>query len=72
MYFEWDAAGAEKYLSLTRSYYRKCHGAIIIFDITNRKSFEDLKMWLHEIKDQIKDRMPKMIIANKQDLVESG
>jgi len=29
-------------------------------------------MWLHEIKDQIKDKMPKLIIANKQDLVESG
>lgn len=29
-------------------------------------------MWMHEIKDQIKDRTPKMIIANKQDLVESG
>ena len=40
--------------------------------MTNRKSFEDLRMWLHEIKDQIKDKMPKMIIANKQDLVESG
>jgi len=65
-------AGAEQYMSITRSYYRRCHGAIIMFDITERKSFEDLKVWLNEIKKEIKDKLPKMIIANKIDLVESG
>jgi len=59
-------------MSITRSYYRRCHGAIIMFDITERKSFEDLKVWLNEIKKEIKDKLPKMIIANKIDLVESG
>jgi len=43
-----------------------------MFDITERKSFEDLKVWLNEIKKEIKDKLPKMIIANKIDLVESG
>ena len=37
-------------MSITRSYYRRCHGAIVMFDITDRKSFEDLKVWLGEIK----------------------
>lgn len=59
-------------MSITRSYYRKSHGAIVMFDITERKSFEDLKMWLAQIKQQIKDKMPKIIIANKLDLVDSG
>lgn len=59
-------------MSITRSYYRKSHGAIIMFDVTERRSFEDLRMWLNEIKDDIKDKMPKIIIANKLDLVESG
>lgn len=59
-------------MSITRSYYRRCHGAIVMFDITERKSFEDLKVWLNEIKKEIKDKLPKMIIANKIDLVESG
>ena len=44
------AAGAEQYMSITRSYYRRCHGAIVMFDVTDRKSFEDLKVWLNEIK----------------------
>lgn len=43
-----------------------------MFDVTEKKSFEDLKMWLKQIKDEIKDKMPKIIIANKIDLVESG
>lgn len=59
-------------MSITRSYYRKCHGAIVMFDITERKSFEDLRMWLKQIKQEIQDKMPKIIIANKFDLVESG
>lgn len=59
-------------MSITRSYYRKSQGAIVMFDVTEKKSFEDLKMWLKQIKDEIKDKMPKIIIANKIDLVESG
>ena len=58
-------------MSITRSYYRKSHGAIVMFDITERKSFEDLRMWLKQIKQEIQDKMPKIIIANKLDLVES-
>ena len=56
-------------MSITKSYYRKSHGAIIMFDVTDRRSFEDLKMWLDQIKDEIKDKLPKLIIANKVDLV---
>lgn len=59
-------------MSITRSYYRKSHGAIVMFDITDKKSFEDLRMWLRHIKQEIQDKMPKIIIANKLDLVESG
>lgn len=43
-----------------------------MFDITDRRSFEDLRLWLNEIKNEIKTHMPKIIIANKCDLVESG
>ena len=43
-----------------------------MFDITERKSFDDLKLWLSEIKSEIRTKMPKIIVANKSDLVESG
>lgn len=44
-----------------------------MFDMTESKSFQDLKMWLKEVKTEIKSsKIPKIIIANKYDLVESG
>jgi GTPase SAR1 family protein len=44
-----------------------------MFDMTEAKSFGDLKMWLREIRDEVKNsKLPKIIIANKYDLVESG
>jgi GTPase SAR1 family protein len=44
-----------------------------MFDLTDSKSFQDLKMWLKEIKHEIKkSKIPKIIIANKYDLIESG
>lgn len=44
-----------------------------MFDMTEGKSFQDLRMWLKEIKNEIKtSKIPKIIIANKYDLVESG
>ena len=39
-------AGAEKYKSITSSYYRKCQGAILMFDLTDRKTFLHLKDWI--------------------------
>lgn len=69
----WDTSGAEQYKSITRSYYRKCEGVIVMFDLTDRKSFEDLRLWLKEIKLEVKSsKMPKIIIANKIDLIETG
>ena len=69
----WDTSGAEQYKSITRSYYRKCEGVIVMFDLTDRKSFEDLRLWLRGVKAEIRTtKMPKIIIANKLDLVETG
>ena len=49
--YKLNLAGAEQYKSITRSYYRKCHGVLIMFDITDNKTFLDLKTWLDEIKN---------------------
>ena len=44
-----------------------------MFDLTDRKSFDDLRLWLREVKAEIRSsKMPKIIIANKTDLVETG
>ena len=52
----WDTAGSEKYKSITKQYYRDAHGIILIYDIANRKSFNNLNNWIEDIKDNsIKD-----------------
>ena len=66
----WDTAGEEKYHALAPIFYRGAHGAIIIFDITNRATFKRAAEWFHELK-QFTEGNPKVIlVGNKIDLPE--
>nr|XP_050028350.1 ras-related protein Rab-39B-like [Dermacentor andersoni] len=49
----WDTAGQERFRSITRSYYRNSVGALLLYDITRRASFEHLVDWLFEVKRHI-------------------
>ena len=46
----WDTAGQERFRTLTSSYYRGCHGIILVFDVNERSSFDNLKQWLDELE----------------------
>ena len=46
----WDSSGKEKYHSITQEYYRNSACAIVVYDITDKKSFESLKRWIDECK----------------------
>ena len=64
----WDTAGQEIYRALINSYYRGCAGAIIVFDVTTKKSFEDLKYWLEKIRTHNPVKTTSIVIvANKID-----
>ena len=45
----WDTSGQERYHSITRSFYRKANGVLLVFDVTNPKSFRNVENWLAEI-----------------------
>ncbi|ESN96611.1 hypothetical protein HELRODRAFT_185092 [Helobdella robusta] len=62
----WDTAGQERYRTITSTYYRGTHGVIVVYDITNRESFLNIKKWLYEI-DQNCDYVPKILVGNKID-----
>jgi GTPase SAR1 family protein len=47
----WDTAGQERFRSISRLYYRGAHAAILCYDITSKKSFEEMGMWLQELRD---------------------
>ena len=42
----WDTAGTEKYRAITQAHYRKAHGCLIVYDITNYDSFKSVRFWL--------------------------
>ena len=66
----WDTAGTEMFQSLSRSYFRKCFAAIVVFDITEKKSFESLDTWINfyrENKERCLDDM-LYLVGNKIDV----
>ena len=64
----WDTAGQEAFRSITRSYYKNSTCALIVYDITSRKSFEDITIWLKECKDMCYKDILICLIGNKSDL----
>jgi small GTP-binding protein len=68
----WDTAGQESYLAITRSYYRGADGCMLVFDLTNRKSFENLSMWLSEARQNSNNpNLVILMLGNKADLVDN-
>ncbi|ORX56228.1 ras-related protein rab-2B-like protein [Hesseltinella vesiculosa] len=64
----WDTAGQESFRSITRSYYRGAAGALLVYDITRRETFEHLPTWLKDIRDHANPDTVIMLIGNKSDL----
>ena len=68
----WDSAGQERFRTLTSSFYRGAHGCVLVYDVTNRSTFEALRdVWLEEVeKYSTKEDIVKMVVGNKVDLKE--
>ncbi|XP_076918720.1 ras-related protein RABA6a-like [Bidens hawaiensis] len=67
----WDTAGQERFRAITSSYYRGALGAMLVYDITRRGTFENLKKWLHELREYGNHDMVIVLVGNKSDLVDS-
>jgi len=64
----WDTAGQESFRSITRSYYRGAAGALLVYDITRRETFNHLATWLEDARQHANSNMTIMLIGNKCDL----
>jgi len=64
----WDTAGQESFRSITRSYYRGAAGALLVYDITRRETFEHLHIWLEDARQHSNSNTTIMLIGNKKDL----
>jgi small GTP-binding protein len=66
----WDTAGQERFRSIAKAYFRSAIGVILVFDLSQRKSFDDLSQWLVDIRALCDPNAVVTLIGNKLDLVE--
>lgn len=64
----WDLAGQDRFLSVRELYYRGAHGVLLLYDCTDHKSFENIRIWMNEIRTNVHESIPVVLIANKIDL----
>merc|ERR1712187_77843 len=64
----WDTAGQERFRSVTRSYYRGACGALLVYDITDRESFNSVSGWLSDAKTLASQNIVIILCGNKSDL----
>jgi len=64
----WDIGGQEKYRILRESYLRGASGAMLIFDLTNKRSFMNILEWVEEVKKFCGPEIPMILLGNKEDL----
>ncbi|GMI83414.1 ARABIDOPSIS RAB GTPASE HOMOLOG A2B, RAB GTPase homolog A2B, RAB GTPASE HOMOLOG A2B [Hibiscus trionum] len=64
----WDTAGQERYRAITSAYYRGAVGAMLVYDITKRQTFDNVLRWLRELRDHADSNIVIMMAGNKSDL----
>ncbi|XP_077864159.1 ras-related protein Rab-37-like, partial [Saccoglossus kowalevskii] len=64
----WDTAGQERFRSVTHAYYRDAHALLLLYDVTNRQSFDNIRAWLSEINEYANQNVVIMLLGNKADM----
>ncbi|KAJ9548452.1 hypothetical protein OSB04_020995 [Centaurea solstitialis] len=64
----WDTAGQERYRAITSAYYRGAVGALLVYDITKRPTFDNVQRWLRELRDHADSNIVVLMAGNKSDL----
>jgi Ras-related protein Rab-8A len=64
----WDTAGQDRFYSITRAYYRGAHGVMIVYDVTDPKSFRNVERWMRSLDTHASESVNRVLIANKSDV----
>ena len=64
----WDTAGQERFRNVTKSYFQSSQGLVLVYDITDRESFEKLNFWVDNIKNNAPENVKLILVGNKCDL----
>ena len=68
----WDTSGGEKYRAIASAHYRKALGCLIVYDVTRRDTFENVKYWIQQLLDLAEQDTCITLVGNKIDLVEDN
>lgn len=63
----WDTAGQDRFRAITKNYYKGAHGIILIYDVTNQKTFENVRNWVTQIRENASEKAIIYIVGNKID-----
>eukprot|EP00339_Tiarina_fusa_P015715 CAMPEP_0117038320 /NCGR_PEP_ID=MMETSP0472-20121206/26971_1 /TAXON_ID=693140 ORGANISM="Tiarina fusus, Strain LIS" /NCGR_SAMPLE_ID=MMETSP0472 /ASSEMBLY_ACC=CAM_ASM_000603 /LENGTH=211 /DNA_ID=CAMNT_0004748513 /DNA_START=71 /DNA_END=706 /DNA_ORIENTATION=+ len=66
----WDTAGQERFRTITTAYYRGAMGILLVYDVTDDKSFGNIRNWIRNIEQHATESVNKMLIGNKCDMVD--
>ena len=66
----WDTAGQDKYRNIAKNYYKGSHGILLLYDITSQTSYDNIKVWIDDIKEEADENVIIFLLGNKIDLVE--
>lgn len=64
----WDTAGQEKYRAITVNSYKGASGAILVFDLTDKSTLNNIQHWMRQLKNHVGENIPKLLLGNKCDM----
>ncbi|XP_064388100.1 uncharacterized protein LOC135336273 isoform X2 [Halichondria panicea] len=64
----WDTAGQERFRSMAPMYYRRANAALIVYDITQKRTFDEAKEWVRELESKVDSNLALCVVGNKCDL----
>ena len=64
----WDTAGQDRFRSITKNYFKGAHGIVLLYDITDKGTFESVRNWIKQIKEEVDDNVCIILVGNKIDL----
>mmetsp|Transcript_2473 Transcript_2473/g.7888 ORF Transcript_2473/g.7888 Transcript_2473/m.7888 type:complete len:219 (-) Transcript_2473:126-782(-) len=66
----WDTAGQERFRTITTAYYRGAMGILLVYDVTDEKSFANIRNWIRNIEQHATENVNKMLVGNKCDMAD--
>ena len=64
----WDTAGQERFRTITTAYYRGAMGILLVYDVTDEQSYQNIRNWIRNIEQHAADNVNKVLIGNKADM----